>query len=101
MLTVSWSEVIHAGLALAAMTAASTAGLMLLPSAARRSSLLLRTIAFVEVITAIAWLVADTHFEGHVLWTISADHGLTQGDLIASVPLVVAGILVAKSRPRR
>lgn len=101
MLTVSWSDVIRASVALVAMTAASTAGLMLVPSALRRSVLLLRALAVVEVLTAIVWLVADEHFEGHVIWAITAHHGLTQGDLAAVVPLLVAGVLIGRSRRTR
>lgn len=35
--------------------------------------------------SAVFWLVRDTPIEGHILWVVSASHGITTGDL-AAVP---------------
>jgi hypothetical protein len=50
----------------------------------------------VLVVLAAAWLALDAPFEGRTLWTVTATHGLTTGDLQAVPALVEALGLVGR-----
>jgi hypothetical protein len=101
MLTVTWSELIRAGLCLAALTATTTATLMLLPGAATRRGWLLPLMALLDTLAAVAWLFEDKHVEGHVFFRVTASHGLTASDLLAIAPLLAASASLVMWRRRR
>ena len=46
------------------------------------------------VLLSAAWLLANSPYEGRVLWRPMLDHGLTVGDLVVVPPLLVAVLVV-------
>ena len=60
-----------------------------------------RTAAVLLIVLSVAWLVLSVRPEGPILWTVTPDHGLVLADLWGLLGLVVGGVLLVKSRPRR
>jgi len=46
------------------------------------------------VLLSTAWLLANSPYEGRILWRLVQGHGLTLGDLAVVPPLAVAALLV-------
>lgn len=48
------------------------------------------------VAAVLMWAALEGPFEGRVLLTLSASHGLAAGDLLVALPLTVAGLLATR-----
>jgi len=47
------------------------------------------------VLLSAAWLLANSPYEGRILWRPSQDHGLTVADLAVVPPLLLAALVLA------
>jgi hypothetical protein len=92
ILVVSRSQAVGALLAFGFLAACVAIGLGLLvpPERSRR---IVSWTAIAQVVAAVLWIIEDKPFEGRILISITSAHGLTEGDLVAIAPLVVAWLL--------
>lgn len=88
----------HALFALSLMSAAIALGAVAVASRhrTRRACLLL---AAANLVAGALWVWYDQPFEGRIFFTVSSRHGLTEADVYAGLPLLIAVLLVAR-RPR-
>jgi hypothetical protein len=102
VLIVPMSEAIRGLLAFGVLTAVTAVGATLLAGANARAVWRLRALAAVEIAAAALWIAEDKPFEVRVLWRLTENHGVTEGDLAALAPVAIAVLLlVASRRPRR
>nr|WP_137723928.1 hypothetical protein [Prescottella subtropica] len=49
-----------------------------------------RPAAVCLVVLAVVWVLVNGPIEGHILWTLTPEHGVTVSDLLSVIAIVVA-----------
>ncbi|MDH3046678.1 hypothetical protein QNA16_22805 [Gordonia alkanivorans] len=59
-----------------------------------------RAAAFMAAVS-VAWFLWNGPIEGHVLVTVTPDHGFTESDILSILGVGIAGITALRTRKRR
>jgi hypothetical protein len=86
-------RVLAVAVALALLLATASAVLLVSGSVPSRAPALRAALQL--LVLCAAWLLVNSPVEGRVLWEALPRHGLTQADLLALPPLLLAAVLAA------